>query len=70
LVILGDLTRPVSGSKLSNAGDGIGVTAMFEMSPVPSPYARLSMEVSSVCYWRAQRDSGKVAASKSAEKAD
>jgi hypothetical protein len=55
---------------LTNASDGIGVTAMFEMSPVPSPYARLSMEVSSVCYWRAQRDSGKVAASKSAEKAD
>jgi hypothetical protein len=70
LVILGDLTRPVSGSMLTNASDGIGVTAMFEMSPAPSPYARLSMAVSIVCYWRAQRDSGKVAASKSAEKAD
>jgi hypothetical protein len=55
---------------LTNASDGIGVTAMFEMSPAPSPYARLSMAVSIVCYWRAQRDSGKVAASKSAEEAD
>jgi hypothetical protein len=27
-----DLTRPASGSKETNAGNGIGVIAMFEMS--------------------------------------
>jgi hypothetical protein len=36
-----DLTRPVSGSTQTNAGNGIGVIAMFEMSQAFSPYAGL-----------------------------
>jgi hypothetical protein len=48
--MLCDLTRPVSGSTQTNADNGIGVIAMFEMSQAFSPYAGLRRPILRVLF--------------------